>query len=56
VTATTGARPLGAAIGAGLGAFYGPESCIALAGIGFVVQALIIVASPVRVLRQLPTA
>jgi hypothetical protein len=54
VTATTGARPLGAAIGAALGAFQGPESCIVFAALGFIVQALIIVASPVRALRQLP--
>jgi predicted MFS family arabinose efflux permease len=56
MTANTGARPVGAAIGAALGAFYGPEGCILLAGIGFVVQAVIIIASPARALRQLPTA
>lgn len=54
MTANMGARPLGAALGAALGAVQGPESCIVLACIGFVVQALIIVASPVRALRQLP--
>jgi predicted MFS family arabinose efflux permease len=56
MTASAGARPVGALIGAALGASYGPSACIVLAAIGFVVQALVIMASPVRILRHLPDA
>jgi len=54
--ATAGARPLGAAIGAAVGAASGPEVCIVLAAVGFVVQALVILASPVPRLARLPEA
>jgi predicted MFS family arabinose efflux permease len=54
--ATTGARPLGAAIGGLVGAAYGPAVCIALAAIGFLVQAFIILASRVPRLATLPEA
>jgi predicted MFS family arabinose efflux permease len=54
--ATTGARPLGAALGGLAGAAWGPGSCIALASLGFLVQALIIIASPVPRLETLPAA
>jgi predicted MFS family arabinose efflux permease len=56
LTVNAGARPLGAALGAIVGAMWGEAACIALATLGFVVQALVISASPVRVLRQLPAA
>jgi predicted MFS family arabinose efflux permease len=53
VTATYGARPVGAAIGAVVGAAAGTETCILVAALGFLVQALVIVSSPVpRLVRQ----
>jgi len=53
VTATYGARPIGAALGGLVGASGGPELCIALATFGFLVQALLILLSPVpRLIRQ----
>src|SRR5262249_53777879 len=48
-----GARPIGSAIGALAGGLYGPEVCLVLAAGGFLVQALLILASPVpRLVRQ----
>ncbi len=52
--ATAGARPIGAAVGGIAGAAYGPSSCLVLAAIGFIVQALVIMASPVPRLARLP--
>jgi predicted MFS family arabinose efflux permease len=53
VTATYGARPVGAAIGALVGSAYGAETCILVAALGFLVQALVIVSSPVpKLVRQ----
>jgi predicted MFS family arabinose efflux permease len=54
MTASAGARPVGALLGAIIGAGYGPGACIVLAAIGFVAQALVIMISPIRVLRALP--
>ena len=54
LTVNAGARPLGGVIGAVAGSLWGETACIALALVGFVVQALLISGSPVRVLRQLP--
>ena len=54
LTANSGARPIGAALGGVIGSYYGLTACILAAGIGFVVQAIIIVWSPVRTLRKLP--
>jgi len=52
-TATYGARPLGAAIGAGVGGWMGAEACLFAAAVGFMIQAAIILASPVpRLVRQ----
>jgi predicted MFS family arabinose efflux permease len=51
---TYGARPIGAALGAIVGGVYGAESCIVLAAFGFLVQAVVIVCSPVRRLVHLP--
>ena len=52
-TATFGARPLGAALGAVIGAVYGAPDCLMLAVLGFLIQALVILASPaVRLVRQ----
>lgn len=51
-----GARPIGAALGGFVGARYGLEWAILLAGAGFVVQAAIVLASPIATLRDLPEA
>src|SRR5262249_7339340 len=48
-----GSRPVGAAIGAFVGGFYGAEVCLAVAAAGFLIQAMLILASPVvRLARQ----
>lgn len=54
--ASFGARPLGAAIGGFAGVAWGPVSCVALAAAGFLVQAALILASPVPSLSHLPPA
>ena len=54
MTANTGARPIGAAIGGLIGAGYGAEACIVVACIGFLLQAAIILRSPVPALERLP--
>ncbi|HXH84791.1 MAG TPA: MFS transporter, partial [Candidatus Tectomicrobia bacterium] len=53
-TTATGARPLGAALGALVGARYGAEACLVVAAVGFVAQAMIILASPVPRLANQP--
>ncbi len=57
LTANAGARPVGAALGAAVAAVAGPgpaiTACLLLAAVGFVVQAAVIVTSPVRGLRSL---
>jgi predicted MFS family arabinose efflux permease len=51
--ATFGARPVGAALGALVGASSGAASCILLAALGFLIQAVVILVSPVpRLVRQ----
>jgi predicted MFS family arabinose efflux permease len=50
----SGARPLGAALGALVGAVAGAEACVVVATLGFLVQALVILGSPVRGLRRQP--
>jgi predicted MFS family arabinose efflux permease len=52
--ATYGARPLGSAVGALVGAAWGAEACLVIAAFGFLVQALTIVCSPVRRLERQP--
>ncbi|HEY6334813.1 MAG TPA: MFS transporter [Alphaproteobacteria bacterium] len=54
--ATTGARPIGAAIGGFVGAEYGLTNCILLSALGFLVQALVIMVSPVPRLEKVPHA
>jgi predicted MFS family arabinose efflux permease len=54
LTATFGARPLGAAIGALLAARYGVGACLLAAALGFLAQLAIILASPAARLRALP--
>jgi predicted MFS family arabinose efflux permease len=49
-----GARPLGALIGAVVGGLYGAETCLVVAAIGFLIQAVVIVASPVLRLDRQP--
>ncbi len=55
-----GARPLGAALGAALGstlgAVQGAQACLLLALLGFVLQAILIAASSIRRLHELPAA
>ncbi len=48
----TGARPVGAALGAVIGGLFGAETCLVVAAIGFLVQALVILASPVPGIRS----
>jgi predicted MFS family arabinose efflux permease len=50
----TGARPLGAALGALVGGLYGAESCLVVAALGFLIQASIILTSRVRALERQP--
>jgi len=52
----TGARTIGAATGALVGGLYGAEACLAVAAALFVVQALVILASPVAGLSRQPAA
>ena len=47
-----GSRPLGAAIGALVGGLYGAETALVVAAAGFLIQALVILASPVRRLAR----
>jgi hypothetical protein len=49
-----GARPLGAGIGAVVGAAYGAEACLYLAVAGFGAQALVILISPAVGLARQP--
>lgn len=54
VTATYGARPLGAAIGAAVSARFGVEACLAISALGFLAQFGAIVASAPPRLKALP--
>ena len=56
MTATFGARPIGAAIGALVAAHAGVEACLVVSAAGFVVQFLVICVSQVPRLRALPEA
>lgn len=52
-----GARPIGAGIGALIGGFWGSELCLVAAAFGFLVQAVIVLLSPVvRLARHAPTS
>ena len=53
-TTATGARPVGAAIGACVGGRYGVETCLVVAALGFLIQALVILTSPVVRLPRRP--
>jgi hypothetical protein len=50
----TGARPIGAALGGFIGVTWGAPACLAVALIGFVVQAWMIFGSTVPALQRLP--
>jgi predicted MFS family arabinose efflux permease len=54
MTATFGARPLGAALGAIVAAKSGVAACLIIAAVGFLIQFLVIAASHVPRLRTLP--
>ena len=54
MTATYGARPVGAALGAAVGATYGAETCLVVAALGFLIQAALILTSPVPHLAHQP--
>jgi hypothetical protein len=54
LTVNAGARPVGALMGAWIGAQHGAAACLRLAALGFILQALLICVSPVRVLPRLP--
>ena len=53
-TATYGARPLGALLGAAVSGHWGMEACLAMAAAAFLAQALIIVGSPAARLEAVP--
>jgi predicted MFS family arabinose efflux permease len=50
--ATYGSRPLGAAVGALIGGLYGAETGLVVAAVGFLIQAVVILLSPVRRLAR----
>ncbi len=54
VTATTGAAPVGAVVGAGVASTLGVGACLVLASAGFLVQLAIIATSPARRLQHQP--
>jgi len=56
LTATFGARPVGALIGATLAARVSLDACLWVSTAGFLVQFLVLFASPVRRLRSQPNA
>jgi predicted MFS family arabinose efflux permease len=49
-----GARPLGSAIGAVVGGLYGAQACLVIAVVGFLLQAAVILLSPVIRLERQP--
>jgi predicted MFS family arabinose efflux permease len=53
-TATYGARPVGALLGAAISARFGMDACLVAAALGFAVQAWIIVLSPAARLTRIP--
>lgn len=54
VTATFGARPVGALIGATLAARLGMDACLWLSSVGFAAQFVVLLTSPVARLRRQP--
>ncbi|EFF74769.1 MFS transporter [Achromobacter piechaudii] len=56
LTATFGARPIGALIGAGLAAYVGVAACLWVSTAGFLLQFVVLYTSPVPRLRTQPGA
>ncbi|MDP3619545.1 MAG: MFS transporter [Ramlibacter sp.] len=56
LTANAGARPIGAVLGGWVGSVWGEPACLALAGGGFVFQAVLIFTSRLRELKVIPEA
>jgi predicted MFS family arabinose efflux permease len=54
MVASWGARPIGAALGGLVGEAVGLEAALLLAAFGFVVQAAIVLTSPIPALKRLP--
>ena len=54
MVASFGARPIGAAIGGLIGENFGLDMAMAVAAIGFSLQFLIVLVSPIPALRRLP--
>ena len=54
LTVNAGARPVGAALGGWVGAWWGEPACLWLALAGFILQAAVIFASTLATLRRLP--
>lgn len=54
MTVNTGIRPLGALLGGAVGEAFGTPACLGLSTVMFVVQAMLIVRSPVWRLKALP--
>lgn len=54
LTVNAGARPIGAALGGLVGARWGEAACLQLALIGFILQAWVILRSPISRLKHLP--
>jgi predicted MFS family arabinose efflux permease len=52
--ATQGARPMGAALGALLGGAFGAEACLIVSALGFLIQAAIVLRSPLPHLKRQP--
>ena len=56
LTANTGARPIGAALGGLIGAHWGESACLTVALAGFILQAIVITCSCAAALRQMPAS
>ncbi len=56
LTANAGARPVGAALGGLVGSTWGDAACLSMVLSGFILQAVVILASRVGKLRELPAA
>jgi predicted MFS family arabinose efflux permease len=55
MTASAGSRPLGAVIGGWIGATWSVEACLVASFAGFVLQALVVMVSPLPALERLRT-
>ncbi len=56
MTATSGARPAGAALGATVATRFGVEACLLVASVGFLIQLLTISGSRIPALKALPAS